>query len=55
MSDLKRFQELVDDVKKLRIISLDTKTIGGEEQFYTEGDNEDQIIQKIELEEKKNM
>tara|TARA_Y100001936_G_scaffold178061_1_gene174776 strand:- start:2021 stop:4006 length:1986 start_codon:yes stop_codon:yes gene_type:complete len=51
----KRLEELVDDVKKLRIISLDTKTIGGEEQFYTEGDNEDQIIQKIELEEKKNM
>ena len=50
-----RLEELVDDIKKLRIISLDTKTIGGEEQFYTEGDDEDEIIKKIEAEEKKNM
>ena len=52
---VQRLQELVEDELKLNVVSLDTAKIGGEEQFYTEGMNEDEIMKEIEKEEIQNM
>ena len=52
---VRRLQELVQDPLNINIVSLDTAKINGEEQFYTEGMNEDEIIEKIENEEIKNL
>ena len=52
---VKRLENLLEDESKINIVSLDTATIDGEEQFYTRGDDEDEIMKKIEREERKNM
>ena len=46
---VKRLEKLLEDESKLDIISLDTESIGGEEQFYRQGDNEDEILKKIQF------
>ena len=49
-----RLFELLDDEFRLHVVSLDTAKKAGEEQFYTEGMNEDDIMKKIASQESKN-